>query len=246
MTKSLITSGIRKTFLDLKGVENYYIFWNIEDHVLTLEAVVTVFKSTTYSKLIVKGIDMSDADVVIWQPERLLKLLSIAEDDLKLTINKKYDTKLVIKDNSFEQDFILCDPDIINKQEVIPQMDEPLSYDFVLPLDEPFIDKFLKAKKANGSEIVTVGVKDRKARFELGDDNSYSNKSRFFIEDDGMFDMKELQFSSDVIQNILERNKGCKGTLFVDPGGLMKISFKEKIGSFEPEVNYFLIALDQL
>lgn len=246
MTKNLITSGIKKTFLDLKGVENYYIFFNIEEYILTLESAVTAFKSTTYSKLVVKGIDMSNADVVIWQPERLLKLLSIAEDDLKLTINKKYDTKLVIKDNSFEQDFILCDPDIINKNETVPQMEEPLSYDFVLPVDDNFIDKFLKAKKANGSEIVTVGVKDRKARFELGDDNSYSNKSRFFVEDEGMFDMKDMQFSSDVIQIILERNKGSKGTLFVDPDGLMKISFKEKIGSFEPEVTYFLIALDQL
>lgn len=244
MTKSIILSSIKKVFLDPKDVDNYYVFWKIEDNKLKLESVVVAYKSSTYCVLEAENFSMIDQEFIIRQPDKLIKLINISEDNVTLEIEKKYDHRLIIKDSSFEQEFILCDRSGIPVE--LPTIEEPLSYDFTLPIDATFIEKFLKVKKANGSETVSIEIKDRKARFEVGDNNSYSNKSKFFIEQDGMFDMDKILFSSDIIQIIFERNKSCEGSMQVFNEGLMKITFNEVIDEISTTATYFLIALDQL
>lgn len=242
MTKTVLLSSIKRCFLELKGVDDYYIKWHVEDSKLSFSAYVIAFGSSTVCQLSLPGVDLANLNVIIRNPKTFLNLLNIAEEELQLKFNKKHEYKLQIKDASFEQDYILCDPTVINVQ--TPIIDEPLSYDMMIELTTDFVNKYLKAKKANGSEVVSVSIKDRKATFELGD--KYSNKSRFFIEEDGMFDMKKISFSSDVIEEIFQRNKDCTGRMFIHSDGLMKIYFKETIGLFTPEVTYFLIALDKL
>ena len=242
MTKSALLSSLKRCYLDLKGVDEYYIRWTVEKNKLNFLSAVTAFKTTTMCSIIIPGIEIKDLNVFVRNPKVLLNLLSIAEEELTLKFDKKFDYKLTIKDKSFEQDFILCDPTTVRVES--PVVDEPLSYDMVIELTADFIDKYLKAKKANGSETITVEIKDRKATFELGD--TYSNKTRFLVEEDGMFDMKKLAFSSDMIEEVLQRNKGCTGRMFIHGEGLMKIYFTEEIGIYKPEATYFLIALDQL
>jgi hypothetical protein len=138
------------------------------------------------------------------------------------------------------QNFTLCDPLSIGIS--LPELDEPDSYDVVLELTDDFINRFIQAKKANGSELVSVEVINRKIRFQLGDNTDYSNKIAFTVEDEGIFDMEKVLFSSDIIEEIFIRNKGTKGRLFVSPDGLMKIVFDDR----EVESIYYIVALDKL
>ena len=54
--------------------------------------------------------------------------------------------------------------------------------------------------------------------------------------------MERLLFSSDVIEEILKRNKGTQGKLYVCEEGLMKIQYMD--GTIKS--TYFLVALDKL
>lgn len=247
MTKSIILNSVKKVFLDPKGVEDYYVFWTVNNNRLLLESVVTAFKSTTYSVFTLDHFEMDDLSFVVRQPDKLINLLNISDEEINLSIERKYDHRLIIKDTSFEHDFILCDPNDIPV--VIPNMEEPEVYDLEQEIDVNFIDRFLKIKKANGSERVTIYVKDKQLIFELGDNNSYSNKSRFTIdkqEDDNLFDIPKLSFSSDILKVLLDRNKGCAGRMYLCAEGLIKIVFTEVQETVNTKMVYYLVALDEL
>jgi hypothetical protein len=109
---------------------------------------------------------------------------------------------------------------------------------------EELINKFFAAKKANNCEILSVEAKDRKMKFELGEDTSYGNKIKFSVETDGVFDVPKMLFSSDIVEEIFSRNKGLEGKMFVSQEGLMKLSYLDKDSGAESK--YFLIALDKI
>lgn len=248
MNKQILINAIDKAFIEMKDVQEYNIFWNLEDSVLTLRSAVTAFKTTTIAEIVLKGVDIRPSKFVIRDPAKLLNILDIAENDIEIEIDdQKYGERLLIKDKSFESQFTLSNSIYVKVKPAI--VEEPISYDFVLPIDASFSEKYLKAKKANtAATVVSVEVKDRKARFELGDTTSFSNKIRFFVEDDGIFDMNKCLFSADAIREVVNTNKKSRGRISVSDETLMKISYDtEKMGDgVSMDISYFTLALDQL
>lgn len=244
MNKKLLQSAIEKTFVEMKGVEEYYIFWDLKDGNLTLRSAVVAFKTTTVAEARIKHVDLPTSNFVIRDPKKLINVFDICGDEIEVKIDdRKYGAKLIVKDSSFESEFTLCDPNAIRNKPMI--IDEPISYDFTMHINQDFTEKFLKAKKANNeSSIVSVEVKNRLAKFELGDLDSFSNKIKFSVEEDGMFDMNKCHFSSDVIREILNDNKKLNGRIDVHEEILMKISFQEMVGNRELDLSYFTAALD--
>jgi hypothetical protein len=235
--KELLISSIRKNFLDLTGVDDYYIFWKVEDRKIKLGSYAIAHKSSTLSIVEVDPVFIPNSSALIRDPGRLLKMLAITNDNLKIEIA---DNKMKLSDDAYDLEFILCDQSTVGIK--LPLIEEPLSYDIILEINDDFANKFISAKNANSSEIVSVEVKDRKAKFELGETNGYSNKIKFSIELDGMFEMEKILFSSDIIEEIFKRNKNSNGKLYVCEDGLMMIEYqKEEIKS-----KYFLVALDKL
>ena len=235
--KELLVSAIKKTFLDLTGVDDYYIFWTVEKDKLKLSSYVIAHKSSTLSYIEVNAFPSLPSSAVIRDPGRLLKILGITNENLKVIIE---DNKMRLDDGNFDSDFILCDPSSIAVK--VPTIEEPLSYDVIIDLTDDFVNRYIAAKGANNSEVVSVEVKDRKAKFELGEANGYTNKIKFSVTIDGMFEMDKILFSSDVIEEILKRNRGSQGKLYVCEDGLMKIQYQEG----EINSKYFLVALDKL
>ncbi len=246
LSKNILYTAIEKAFIEMKGVEDYYIFWNLEKSVLTLRSAVVAFKTTTIAEVILKGINIADSNFVIRDPKKLMNLLDIAENEIDVVIDdRKHGEKLIIKDKSFESQFTLCDARAVKVKPAV--IEEPISYDFVLNIDPEFNEKYLKAKKANSqTTTVSVEVMDRKAKFELGDTDSYSNKIKFSVEEEGIFDMDKCFFSSDAINEIIKSNKKSKGRISVHEETLMKISYEDMLGSIPMKLNYFTLALDQL
>lgn len=246
MLKQLIKTALEKSFIEMKGVEDYFIFWDLNDGKLVLRSAVVAFKTTTISEISLRGIDIPQSNFVIRDPKGLLNLLDIASDDVQIRVDsQKYGEKLIIKDSSFESEYTLCDPRAVKIKPAV--IEEPISYDFVLNVDTDFNEKFLKAKKANSQVgIVSVEVKDRITRFQLGNNDSYSNKIKFTVEQDGMFDMNQCFFSADALNEVIKENKKLSGKICVHEEQLMKLAYVEKIGSINMEINYFTLALDQL
>lgn len=235
--KEILVSSIKKGFLDLTGVDDYYIFWTVENGRLRLSSYVIAHKSSTLSKIEVENFYLPDSLAVVRDPNKLLKLLNISKDTLKVSIE---DNKMKLEDGNFDMEFVLADPNTIGVR--VPEIEEPISYDINIDLTEDFVNRYIAAKSANNTEIVSVEVADRQAKFELGEANGYTNKIKFSVNLDGIFNMERLLFSSDVIEEILKRNKGTQGKLYVCEDGLMKIEYND--GTIKS--TYFLVALDKL
>jgi len=235
--KEILVSSIKKGFLDLTGVDDYYIFWVVENGRLRLSSYVIAHKSSTLSKIEVEDFYLPDSLAVIRDPGRLMKLINITGEKLSVSIE---DNKMRLEDGSFDMEFVLCDPNTIGVR--VPDIEEPISYDLTIDLTEEFVNRYIAAKSANNTEIVSVEVANRQAKFELGEANGYTNKIKFSVNIDGMFNMERLLFSSDVIEEILKRNKGTQGKLYVCEDGLMKIEYSD--GTIKS--TYFLVALDKL
>lgn len=248
VNKNILLAAISKVFLDLKGVDDYYIFWELQGGKLSLSASVTAFKTTTAAFLELDSINIVNSSFIIRTPDKLIKKLGIAEEEVYITTEKGLDQKLLIKDKTYEQEFILCDVQVVKQQK--PEVEEPEGYDFTIEIDAEFMSKFSKAKKADSAEIVAISAGGNEVTFELGEDNSYSNKSRFFVEQkDKTFPIIpfRLLFSADILQEVFDSNKNAVGLMSVCNEGLMKISFSDY--TVKPHiitVTYFLVALDTL
>ena len=238
-SKEVIVSSIKKVFLNLKGVEDYYIFLNNKSNKIELSSYVIAHKSAVLSYCTIKKDTLSITDIIIRDPERLLKFLAITNENLKI---KQADNILLLEDGVYESEFVLCDPSAVPIK--MPYIEEPISYDIQMVFTEELINKFFAAKKANNCEILSVEAKDRKMKFELGEDTSYGNKIKFSVETDGVFDVPKMLFSSDIVEEIFSRNKGLEGKMFVSQEGLMKLSYLDKDSGAESK--YFLIALDKI
>ena len=235
--KEILVSSIKKGFLDLTGVDDYYIFWTVESGRLRMSSYVIAHKSSTLSSIEVENFYLPDSLAVIRDPGRLMKLINITGEKLSVSIE---DNKMRLEDGSFDMEFVLCDPNTIGVK--VPDIEEPISYELTIDLTDEFVNRYIAAKSANNTEIVSVEVANRQAKFELGEANGYTNKIKFSVNIDGMFNMERLLFSSDVIEEILKRNKGTQGKLYVCEEGLMKIQYMD--GTIKS--TYFLVALDKL
>ncbi len=249
MNKNVLYSAVRKVFLDLKDVE-HFVFWDTKDSILKLKSLDIAYNTTVMATSNVAYHSRVEHSVILKEPDLFLKTLDISTDDVEIEIKSSgMGNSIFIRDSSFESEIIVADinyisADVVEKKNSEPE--EPISYDVQIDINQEFIDKFVKAKRANKSEVVSIWTKERKTVFQLGDDNNFSNKIKFAVEMEGMFEMNKLLFSSTIIQTIFDRNKKATGKLFVDPSGLMKLYFEETIDDQKISSTYFIVAQDSL
>ena len=249
MKKNLLHNCIKKVFLDLTDVE-HFVFFDSGDNKFSFKSLDTKYSTTVMSLVTMNYMDHLKASVIIKEPDLFLKCLDIADDDVTLQVDSKIGaSRIYMKDGSFESEIVVADPsfvpsNIIEKKNT--EVEEPISYDVTIDVNADFVEKFVKARKANRSDTVSIWTKDRQSTFQLGDSNNFSNKIKFSVEMEGIFDMDKLVFSSVIIQTILERNKKGVGKIRVEPSGLMKLEFVENIDGVEVFSTYFMVANDSL
>lgn len=186
--------------------------------------------------------DLEDVDLGIYNTSQLIKLISILDKDLILTIEKenKIPTKLKIEDSNYTLFYSLADTSIIQS---IPEVNTP-KYDIEFKIDSNMARLFEKAKNALGSnvkEIFTIQSFYKESsphvKIILGEPNSYSNKVEFFVE--AAFEgvpSEILTFSSAYFKEILNINKDKEGRGYISEQGLMYIKYDD--------VYYYLTKLE--
>ena len=249
MNKKILHNSIKKVFLDLKDVE-HFVFWELSSNDLYLKSLDVAYNTTILSSAKLRLPSYVDSSFVIKEPESLLKMIDIIEGDMVVDISLKNGSNFfTIKDETYEGNFVITDinyiPDYILEKKMM-QPEEPISYDVQIPVNTSFVEKYVKAKKANKSSLVSIWTKDRKTFFQLGENNSFTNKIKFSMEFDAMFDMEQLSFSADLLQIVLERNKNAEGKIYIDPDGLMKLNFNEMVEGQNIETTYFIVAQDNI
>lgn len=250
MNKQILLNTLTKSFLSLTGVDQYFIFLDVKDDSLLMKTINVAYKSTVVSQVSITNTGMKDCKVVIREPDRLVKLLGIKKDEIEVILNDKTDVRLCIKDGKITTDFTLADPKVLPKsimEQYSVEVEEPDVYEISIPVTSEFVETFSKLKKALSTEVFSVECSLGSINIGLGENNDYSTKSTFKIENASCeTEIDTLLFSSDTLLAILDRNKNCNGTIYVNSNGLLKIEYDHTIDTSKQKATYFMVALDQL
>ena len=227
MEKQLLTSVIEKYYLG--GIHDK-VKWTIKD-----KKVQVLFTSQTKDlagSIEAPEFDIDDCTLGIYDTHKLLKLVNITNQFLQLEVETKNgtSTKLSIADNEYDLVYHLADLRMMPTETMV--LDETqISFDYSFGIDNDFIERYNKAKKALGSDEVKVQALindngDKGIYFTLGGKTSHDDKI-IFQSTDSIFSVpsSEFQFNANYLLEIFTENKGADGTGKFDENGILKLEF---------------------
>jgi len=186
------------------------------------------------------NLDLGNNELGVYATPQLVKMLSAVGDDLNVNVNEIDGTAVSIgvNDKDVDMTFMLADLSVIRQ---VPDLKNTPDWNATIDLDETFINKFIKAKNAL-PESENFGIKCSSGKVEviMNYSSINTNRIKFDQEVTGATDMGVICFSSSLLKEILQANKGFEsGTLSISEAGLSKVAFKLKNG----EANYYLVQL---
>jgi hypothetical protein len=230
---------MKKPYLE-DVIEKYYLGGLVErvkiqitDKTLTTKFIST--QKNLVGVLEAPGITLPDCEFGIYDTSQLLKLIGITDHFLTLDVevNKGIVNKLLIADNEYNLEYALADTMLTPS---VPSIDEP-TYQMVADVTTEFITKFLKAKKALGTDVFIIeqgyDTDDKPAmKFTLGGVDKHTNKVNFTLQTSlSAIPGVQIKFPIAEFGEILAANKEiATGILSVSEDGLLKIEFTNEEG----------------
>jgi hypothetical protein len=238
MEKQSFVSLIDKYYLNGVGEK---VRWSVKDGVATIKT----FSATKDMVGVVTGaVELVDSEFVIFDTSKFLKLVSICNQFLTTDIQFQGNiaTKLLVADNEYNLEYALAN------LMLAPQVNftvEEFESDYSFSITNEFIGKWIKAKKALGSEFCTIGLTTKDTgnviNFTLGEPEGHSNKIDF---EEVPLESKNtihtaLQFNAEYLKSIFDANYGAAGTMWVSNEGAMKLDFESEDGQ---KSSYIILA----
>ena len=228
ISKQQLSSVISKYYLN--GLNNQ-VKWRIKDNTLTIYAG----EAGRVCKVVAENFPLEDAELGVFDTNKLNKLLSITNGDLIISLEKikAVYTKMHIQDSNFDLTYSLADTLILGKN-VWYEDPEDLDIDIILEPED--IDHLIKAKNALGdidNMLITTTTDfdgNNVCEFIFGDNTGFSNKITYQINS-GKIEKNDLQipFNSDVFKDILNNNKDMSFcSLKLSDTGILKIDFESE------------------
>ncbi len=228
ISKNQLSSVISKYYLN--GLNNQ-VKWRIKDNTLTIYAG----EAGRVCKVVANNFPLEDAELGIFDTNKLNKLLSITSGELMVSLEKMKSvyTKMHLQDTNYDLTYSLADVLILGKN---TWYDDPEEWDVDLALENEDVDALIKAKNALGEVdsmlITTTTDLDGTpiCEFIFGDNTGFSNKITYQvrsgkIKNNGI----EIPFNSDIFKDILNSNKDqdfC--SLKLSKEGILKIEFESE------------------
>jgi hypothetical protein len=232
ISKQQLSSVISKYYLN--GLNNQ-VKWRIKDNTLTIYAG----EAGRVCKVVANNFLLEDAELGIFDTNKLNKLLSITNGDLIISLEKikAIYTKMHIQDSNYNLTYSLADTLILGKN-VWYEDAENLDIDITLEPED--VDALIKAKNALGDIdnmlITTTTDFDNNpiCEFIFGDNTGFSNKITYQVNGGDIKNNNlSIPFNSDIFKDILNNNKDmdlCK--LKLSDTGILKLEFiSEEINS---------------
>ena len=231
INKSQLTSIISKYYLN--GLNNQ-VKWRIKDNTLTIYAG----ESGRVCKVVLNNFQLEDAELGVFDTNKLSKLISITNGDLMISLEKikAVYTKMHIADLNFDLTYSLADILILGKN---TYYEDPEEWEVDLILEPEDIDRLIKAKNALGdvdSMLITTTTDfdgNNLCEFIFGDNTGFSNKISYKVRGNISESDIQIPFDSNIFKDILNSNKDMfKGQLKLSTTGILKLNFtSEEISS---------------
>ena len=194
------------------------------------QKLVTRFVSSDKTLLGIIQMDrwnFEDATIGVYTTEQLLKLLSVLDEDINVTITKSGDKTISMKisDSLSSVNYMLSDPSIINEP---PQLQNIPNFELSVNVTPSVISKFISGKSAlQDTTTFTVVTDETSTKLVIGYSSVNTNRVTIPVITSEFSQIDKVSFNAEYFSQILLANKECESAfLQISSEGLAKINFK--------------------
>jgi len=184
-----------------------------------------------------------DCQLGIFDTQKLVKMISVLDQEIDLTLNKKDKiiTSITFSDKNTDVQFITADLSVIP---VAPNLKKLPEFELEIPLTDQFINTFVKAKNALSEVDTFTFLKNKKKKIEavIGHSNLNTNKISISVDTvDGKGELeREISFNAKYFKEILTANSDCKDSILkISSSGLAMVEFSNDL--FESK--YYMVEI---
>ena len=240
MNKQKLVRFIDKYYLN--GVVNSVVLNSQADR-QELSARFISGDKTLLGDLTMDKWDFENSDIGIYNTEQFLKLLSVMDEDINVTLTKSGDKSISLKvsDSVSSINYMLSDTSIINEP---PQMKSIPDFELSVDITTQVITKFIAGKSAlpetDNFTVITDGVS---TKLVIGYATINTNRVTIPVSTSKVSDIENVSFNANMFKEVLSANKECESaTLEISSEGLSKITFK--VDDFTS--TYWLVAISEV
>ena len=188
--------------------------------------------------------DFEDGEFGVYNTEQLVKLLSVLDDDVTMTVSKAGDKAVSIQmsDSVSKVNYMLTDTSVISRPPVPESL--PQNFELKININQQFISKFISGKQAlPETDTFTIVTKNDTANVVIGYASVNTNRVTIPVSTTEYKEMDLISFNATNFKEILHANKECESALLeVSPDGIAKITFK--IDNYKS--TYYLVAVQDV
>ena len=228
----------------VRFINKYYLNGTVNSVVLNSKSNKLLARFISGDKTLLGELEMDkwqfeDAEVGIYSTEQLIKLLSVLDEDINVTINKAGDKSIALKvsDSSSSVNYMLSDTSIISKP---PQLKTVPNFELKIDVTPNLMSKFISGKGALAeTDDFTVITDGSETKIVIGYASINTNRVTIPVTTQESSNIDNVSFNANIFKEVLTANKECESaTLEVSSEGLSKITFR--VDDFS--VTYWLVA----
>ncbi len=229
----------------VRFINKYYLNGTVNSVILNSNSNKLSARFISGDKTLLGELEMDkwqfeDSEVGIYNTEQLLKLLSVLDEDVNVSISKAGDKSIALKvtDAFSSVNYMLSDVSIINKP---PQLKEVPEFEVKIDVTPQFVNKFIAGKGALAeTDNFTVLTDGSNTKLVIGYAAINTNRVTLPVTTSQSSNIDNVSFNANIFKEVLTANKECESaTLEVSSEGLAKIVFK--VDDFS--VIYWLVAV---
>jgi len=224
MNKKRLNRFISKYYLN--GTVNSVVL-NSKSNSQQLSARFISGDKSLLGELLMDKWSFEDSDIGIYNTEQLVKLLSVVDEDINLSLTKSGDKSIALKisDSSSSVNYMLTDTSVINEP---PTLKSIPKFELNIDITPQFINKFIAGKGALGeTDNFTVICDGSNVKVVIGYSSVNTNRVTIPVTTTKIGDIDNVSFNANIFKEVLSANKECESaTLEVSSEGLSRITFK--------------------
>tara|TARA_B100000902_G_scaffold398541_1_gene465685 strand:- start:1385 stop:2110 length:726 start_codon:yes stop_codon:yes gene_type:complete len=224
MNKKRLNRFISKYYLN--GTVNSVVL-NSKSNSQQLSARFVSGDKSLLGELVMDKWSFEDSDIGIYNTEQLVKLLSVVDEDINLSLTKAGDKSIALKisDSSSSVNYMLTDTSVINEPPTLKSIPE---FELSIDVTPQFINKFIAGKGALGeTDNFTIINDGGSIKAVIGHSSVNTNRVTIPVTTTKISDIDNVTFNANIFKEVLSANKECESaTLEVSSEGLSRITFK--------------------
>ena len=240
MNKQKLVRFISKYYLN--GIVNSVVL-NSKSKSQQLSARFVSGDKSLLGELTMDKWDFEDSDIGVYNTEQLIKLLSVMDEDINVSLTKSGDKSIALKisDSFSSVNYMLSDTSIINKP---PQLKSVPEFELNIDVTPQFISKFIAGKGALGeTDNFTILTDDVSTKVVIGYASVNTNRVIIPVNTSKFSNIENVSFNASVFKEVLSANKECESATFeVSSEGLSRITFKVD----DYKSTYYLVAVQDV